>query len=285
MADYERILRKRKPTGAELGQVDLTLMAIDFAAHRYLDSEIEAPPQSQWDALQRKINKLSPEQTQIYLRYIDIHKWIDRNAILSDYTAELALNQVKDLSFLIFNIYTSEEVNRFIESLHLKDVPGMPFSMCMYLSEFFPDSRVAESHRQEIDMLRQNFEFYIKSSLLFNEQITFLAECCNVPELVELKRDFYSISDEVDNYNSYLDPTVSYINQCENAELRDESLRVFGEFFTPLQSIDSFTISEENITAAKAQLKNFPLFLRGEIEIYKFMSDIHDCLLFGEIRR
>lgn len=283
MANTEKILRKRKPTGVELGQVDLSLTARDFAA-QYLDSETEAPPQSQWDTLQRRINNLPPDQTQIYLRYIDIHKWIDRNSILADLTAERALTQVKDLSFLAFNIYTSEEVNRYIESLHLESAPGMPFSVCRYLSEFSPESLVAETHRHEMDRLRQDFEIYLQSSLAFNEQLVLLAECCDVPELVDLKCDLSAVSDEVDKYNAYLAPTVSYINECEDLEKREKSLRIFGEFFTPLQTVDSYDFSEENIAAAKAQLKKFPLFLSGEIKTFEFMSNLYDCLLYGEIR-
>lgn len=265
MADIEKILRKRKPTGEELGIVDLTFAARSMRQHF---SEDDMPTAKDWDKLQARVNKLSgTEQEPIYFRYVDIHTWILRKYNYNRFALASAFSGLRSIAFIIGDILTCEEIDKYIESLHLsEDAPKLRLSCAVSLDDYAPENPNSEKYKRDIEENRLNLDRAIKFCLFFNAQISILAELCKIPELKAFRMDLSQVYQVAENYNYVRSRVEELIQHREDPVKRESHLKALHECFAPIELMAADALSEKQIDVAREVSPIFDSFIKGTLD-------------------
>lgn len=115
MIDIKRLLNKKGWTGAELGILELTNMAVMF--RQALEGK-EPKPLVEQAQLQRMLNSLTDrQQGKIYNGYISIHEWLSIRYNIAQTQLQQAQLQYRTLANYITNATLAEDAYKYIEKL------------------------------------------------------------------------------------------------------------------------------------------------------------------------
>lgn len=115
MTDIQKILRKKKKTGSDLGRVAVANMLIGYQNIINGEDPSTAYPVST-ATIQECINKLDAVEGRIYTRYITMYKWLTTNLQASLAQQEQALHNISELIHIIRNADVAENVFRYMET-------------------------------------------------------------------------------------------------------------------------------------------------------------------------
>lgn len=116
MANIKRLLSKKGWTGRELGQIELTSLAVDY--RNALEGNEDAPNIIDPAELQRMVNSITDrEQGRTYNGYLSIHDWLSIKVNIANAQYQSAQLHLNKLSNYITQAMQAEEVYQYIEQL------------------------------------------------------------------------------------------------------------------------------------------------------------------------
>ena len=136
MTDFETILRKRKPKGADVGRLYLANVCTAYQNALSAENASIEPPVSN-EQLQKLISKLTdPYEIDVYNGYGAIQSWLSSTAPVAQAQNSQAHMYFNMLSDMIFNAVKAEDVYKYIE--------GLPLIMTEKQYKEFVEKRTAE---------------------------------------------------------------------------------------------------------------------------------------------
>lgn len=114
MADIEKLLRKRKPSGAELGLLEIANFAHQWKHH----GEPDVKPLYNEAKFQKMLDRISgTEDERIYMAYISIHKWLVNIGGVATAHGITLDSSISMLNSMIAEAVAHEAVYSYISSL------------------------------------------------------------------------------------------------------------------------------------------------------------------------
>lgn len=266
MADIQKLLRKRKLTGREAGQLELA--NIGDLYRRALAGDYSGPPLV--DRMEERLETLeTQEQYEIYLGYAAAGRWIRSRASIGAANRVAVESDTEILTLLALEAIAAENIEQYTAPLPPEDREKITdavkaFSLEAYLAEEPNDTsppnyklshmKYAEGTRREVKK-----DYYYLQGL--NKQIDLLMDRANVQELESFKIDMAPLEARIDRYNELTETLRATIerNTAQDDETKAWKL-LLAETIFPRLDYSELQTPAEIVKEAKSFVRDFSAF-------------------------
>nr|CRY94005.1 hypothetical protein [uncultured prokaryote] len=309
MADIERILKKKKWTGRELGILEVTNMALIFRQN--LEGEKAIKPIIDRPTLSDMVNTLVDlQQRQIYMGYISIHEWISFHYSSAQSHMQQAQFQMHILTVYINDAKFAEDIYIYTEQLpaimtqkqyneyNKKDndraslngiailqsdsnanidnngcyvEPDIRPTLSEFtLGIFFPDSENYDENLKIVESARECLFTSCYYLKGYNYALEIIGRDFDVPDIEIFKMEVSIVEDMINGFNNLVDALRKKIRDANYA---DDNLKAqkLKVLDDLFKPIDynAISIPEKNKRAVGKLLKNFTAFRPNEAKRFE----------------